>query len=201
MTAQELITNLSNTSLVGQKISDLTVAQNTTTLLALLNMAKDKIAEDTLLWLGGETISMVAGTSTYTLSKIPIQIIDAYDDSQILRPRNSPDSMGYYQTSPNALLFNTITNGTDVYINYHEQPTDYLIGDTIFLNGTLLSAMQFYIAHKAFEVYKTDISMFSSKEYYTKYQEAISGFMKNSDSSGSDTIVSADNKIYKRGIR
>ena len=59
MTAQNLIDNLRATSLVGIKIADVS-EQNTATLLSLLNMAKNKIAEDTLLWLGGEQHTLVS---------------------------------------------------------------------------------------------------------------------------------------------
>ena len=200
MTANELITNLSNTSLVGIKISDLTVAQNTTTLLALLNMAKNKIAEDTLLWLGGEQITLLTDTYEYTLSDIPIQIIDVYDDGLNLRPRNSSDYYGYFQTSPNKIRFNNVSNGTVVSINYYETPPDYAIDDTIVIPPSLLSAMQFYIAHKAFEIYKSESDMFSSAEYYKKYEKALAGYISKSDSTDVDSIVSAD-RIWKRGYK
>ena len=201
MTANELITTLSKTSLVGQKISDLTVPDNVTTLLTLLNMAKDKVAEDTLLWLGGETISMVTDTYEYTLTNMPIQIVDVYDENLNLRPRNSIDYMGYYQVSPNVLKFNNISNGTDVNVNYYETPPDYLIGDTLVIPPTLLSAIQFYIVHKAFEVYKAEADIFTSTEYYKKYVNAINDFKNTTDSVDVDTVVSMNNKIYKRGIR
>lgn len=201
MTAQELITNLQNTSLVGIKIGDSTVPENTTTLLDLLNMAKNKIAEDTLLWLGGEQITLATGTNEYTLATIPIQMIDVYDENMILRPRNKPDYFGYYQVSPNKIRFNNIDNGTVVNINYYETPPDYIISDTLVVPATLLSALQFYIAHKAFEIYKSDSDIFYSKEYYAKYMQAMDGYKSNSDSVDVDTIVSMDNKMYKRGIR
>lgn len=200
MTVTELITNLSNTSLVGQDIADLTKAENVTTLITLVNMAKDKIAEDTLLWLDGETITMTTGVYEYTLSTIPVQIIDVYDQNSILRPRNNPDTMGYYQTTPNTLKFNTISNGTDVNVNYYKTPADYIGSDTIVMPATLLSSIQYYVAHKAFELYKAESDIFTSKEYYAKYMGSIRDYMKNSDSTSSDTIVSRDNKIYKRGL-
>ena len=200
MTVTELITNLSNTSLVGQDIADLTKPTNVTTLTTLVNMAKDKVAEDTLLWLGGETITLATGIYAYTLSIIPVQIIDVYDENRILRPRNSPYTMGYCQTTPNTLKFNSIVNGQDVYVNYYEAPSDYIATDTIVVPATLLSAMQFYVAHKAFELYKAESDILMSKEYYAKYMAAINDFMKNSDSTSSDTIISSENKLYKRGL-
>ena len=72
MTATALITELSKTTLVGLKVEDLTVAQNVTNLLSYLNEAKDEIAKDTKLWLGGEAISMVTATYEYTLTVTPI---------------------------------------------------------------------------------------------------------------------------------
>lgn len=201
MTAQELITNLSNTSLVGQKIADLTVPENTTTLLSLLNMAKNKVAEDTRIWLSGEQITMVADTYEYTLSKIPLQIIDVYDDNLNLRTRNNPDSLGYYQTSPNVLKFNNITAGTVISVNYYDTPIDWLITDELVVPPSLLSALQYYIAHKAFELYKSESDMFSSAEYYKKYQTAIQDFINTTDSSDIDTIVSGESKLWKRTIR
>ena len=200
MTALELITNLSNTSLVGQQISDLTVQENKDTLLELLNMAKNKVAEDTLLWLGGETVSQVTDTYEYSLSSIPIQIIDVYDENQILRERNNPAYTGYYQVSPNKIRFNSVVNGTDVYVNYYETPPDYTINDEIVIPPSLLSALQFYIVGKSFEQYKAESDIFTSAEYFKKYDVAIKGYLSKSDNSGGDTIVSSKSKIYKRGI-
>jgi len=201
MTATQLITDLSNTSLVGIKISDLTVSQNETTLLSLLNMAKNKIAEDTLLWLGGETLDMVTDTPSYTLDVIPIQIIDVYDGNSYLRPRNSVATLGYFQTSPNTLMFNTVTNGLDIKVNYYYTPPDYALDDEMVIPPTLLSAMQFYIAHKAFEIYKSDVDVFMSAEYYKKYMTAMGDFIKTTDSLDVDSVVSMNNKIWLRGLR
>ena len=164
MTANQLITNLSNTALVGIKVSDLTIPQNITTLLSLLNMAKNKLAEDTLLWLGGEQITMLEDTYSYTLSTIPIQIIDVYDSNMNIRPRNSIEFFGYFQTSPNKLQFNNIEVGGTININYYETPTDYLINDELVVPPSLLSALQFYVIHKAFEIYKAESDMFTSVE-------------------------------------
>lgn len=201
MTANDIITTLSKTSIVGAKISDLTVADNVTTLLALLNMGKNKIAEDTLLWLGGENITMVTDTYEYTLSKTPVQIIDVFDDNRILRQRNSSEFYGYYQTAPNKVRFNNITNGTVVSLNYYETPDDYLINDEVIVPATLLSALQYYIAHKAFELYKSDSDMFSSSEYYKKYKAAMQDYISTTDSVDVDTITSNADKAWMRGIR
>ena len=201
MTANQLITNLSHTALVGIKVSDLTIPQNITTLLGLLNMAKNKLAEDTLLWLGGEQITMLEDTYSYTLSTIPIQIIDVYDSNMNIRPRNSIEFFGYFQTSPNKLQFNNIEVGGTININYYETPTDYLIDDELVVPPSLLSALQFYVTHKAFEIYKAESDMFTSVEYYKKYKSALQDYLDKSDSTDVDSIVSLSNKIWKRGIR
>lgn len=201
MTADTLITNLQSTTLVGLKIGDKTDANNTTLLLTILNMAKDKIAEDTLLWRGGETISQVTGTSTYTLNTMPIQIIDVFDEENIVRTRNSNDAYGYYQTSPNQLTFNSVTNGLDIYVNYSYSPTDYIITDTLVIPHTLLSAMQYYMAHKAFESYKNEQEIFSSSEYYKKYSMAIRDYRNTTDTLDAGSVISMENKVWLRGVR
>ena len=201
MTAEQLITNLSNTSLRNMKISDLTIQDNKDTLLELLNLAKDKIAEDTLLWLGGEQVTMVTDTYEYTLTATPIQIIDVYDDEMYLRPRNSIDYLGYYQTSPNKIKFNNIENGKVVNINYYETPPDLLWTEEIVVPATLLSAIRYYITHLAFDIYKEDSDIAKADSFYNRYVEAVNNYRSTSDSSDVDTVISLDNKIWKRGIR
>lgn len=201
MTATQLITNLSLTSLVGMKISDLTVPANVTTLLSLVNMAKNKLAEDTLLWVGGEIVPLVTDTYTYTLSAIPIQIVDAFDSNNNLRPRNSPEFFGYYQTSPNTVVFNNITNGTDVKFNYYTTPTDYIISDELIVPHTLLSAIESYVASKAFKIYKADNDIVKSGEHMKEYVGSINDYRAVSDSTDVDTVVSMNNRIWLRGLK
>lgn len=201
MTATQLITNLSLTSLVGMKIADLTVPANVTTLLSLVNMAKNKLAEDTLLWLGGEEVTLVADTYSYTLSSIPIQVVDVFDDNNNLRPRNSPEFFGYYQTSPNTVVFNNITAGTIVKFNYYTTPADYAINDEIIVPHTLLSAMDDYICSKSFKVYKSDSDVMKAAEYMKDYIRSINDYRAVSDSTDVDTVVSMNNKMFLRGIR
>jgi len=200
MTAQTLIENLENTTLTGIKIGDGSVG-NRATLLQLLNFAKNKIAEDTLLWIGGEEVTMVTDVSSYTLSVVPIQIVDVFDSNNIIRPRNSSDDYGYYQTSPNEITFNKVSNNLKIKINYYTSTSDYVLSDEINVPSTLLVAMQYYIAHKAFEIYKSDSDVIYSKEYYNKYVGAIQDYKANSDSVDVDTVVSGVNKIWLRGIR
>ena len=200
MTAQTLIENLENTTLTGIKIGDGSVG-NRATLLQLLNFAKNKIAEDTLLWIGGEEVTMVTDVSSYTLSVVPIQIVDVFDGNNIIRPRNSSDDYGYYQTSPNEITFNKVSNNLKIKINYYTSTSDYILIDEINVPSTLLVAIQYYIAHKAFEIYKSDSDVIYSKEYYNKYVGAIQDYKANSDSVDVDTVVSGVNKIWLRGIR
>lgn len=201
MTADTLITNLQSTTLVGLKIGDKTDANNTTLLLTILNMAKNKIAEDTLLWRGGETITQATGTSSYTLNTMPIQIIDVFDKNNMLRPRNSTDSFGYYQTSPNELTFNSITDGLEIYVNYSYAPQDYIITDTLVVPNTLLSAIQYYMAHKAFESYKSEQEIFSSAEYYKKYMTAVKDYRNATDTMDAGSVINTESKLWLRGIR
>lgn len=201
MTSNELITNLSKTSLVGIKVGDLTVVDNITTLLELLNMAKNKIAEDALLWLSGETVTMVDDVYEYELSTIPLQITEVYDKNMNIRDRNRPTELGYYQISPNKIKFNNIQDGLDAYVNYYETPPDLTIDEEIIVPQSLLSAMQFYIASKAFEIYKSEKDILTSKEYLNKYKVALQEYNFVTDSTSTDSILSRDTKIWKRGIR
>ena len=144
---------------------------------------------------------MLEDTYSYTLSTIPIQIIDVYDSNMSIRPRNSIEFFGYFQTSPNKLQFNNIEVGGTININYYETPTDYLIDDELVVPPSLLSALQFYVTHKAFEIYKAESDMFTSVEYYKKYKSALQDYLNKSDSTDVDSVVSLSNKIWKRGIR
>lgn len=201
MTAAQLIINLQKTSLIGLKIGDTAVGDNTTLLLEILNMAKDKIAEDTRIWLNGETVSQVTGTAEYTLTRTPLQIIDVFDANNILRQRNSQDTYGYFQTAPNKIKFNLVTNGLDVYVNYYDIPDDYITTDILALPGTLLSAMQYYMAHKAYSQYKGELELAASREYYAKYKDAINDYRATTDTTDVDSVVNLDNKVWLRGIR
>ena len=200
MTATQLYTELSTTTLVGLKISALE-AQDITNLLAFINEAKNKIAKDTRMWVGGETISMVTGTSEYTLTSMPIQIIDVFDDNNILRPRNNQGIYGYFQTSPKDLIFNTITNGLDVKVNYYYTPPDYAGGDEIVMPEELIEAIKLYVSYKAFSIYKGDSDVMKAKEYKNDYKTSISEFKSVTDVTDVDSIMNLDNKIWLRCIR
>ena len=201
MTATALITELSTTNLVGLKISDLTVPQNVTNLIGFVNEAKNKIAKDTRMWLNGETISMVTGTSTYTLSSIPIQIIDVFDKNNMLRPRNNQSLLGYYQTSPNQLTFNDVTDGLDVYVNYYHTTPDYAGGDEIVMPEDIVTAIKKYVSHKAYEIYKSDSDVMKAKEYFNDYERIVNGYKAETDVDDIDSIRNMNNKIWLRGVR
>lgn len=201
MTATALITELSKTTLVGLKVEDLTVAQNVTNLLSYLNEAKDEIAKDTKLWLGGEAISMVTATYSYTLTVTPISIIDVFDANNIVRERNDPSYYGYFQTSPNTLQFNNVTNGLSVKVNYHYTPADYIGANEVVMPRTLINAIKKYVSHKAYEVLKDDSSIAKSAQYKNDYNMLVKSFIDASDVSGVDSVVNLDNKIWIRGIR
>lgn len=201
MTATALITELSKTTLVGLKVEDLTVAQNVTNLLSYLNEAKDEIAKDTKLWLGGETVTMVTDTYEYTLATLPVAIIDVFDANNTLRQRNDQGFFGYYQTAPDKIQFNNITNGLVVKVNYHYTPTDYIGANEVVMPRTLINAIKKYVSHKAYEVLKDDSSIAKSLQYKNDYNMLVKSFIDISDVSGADSVVNLDNKIWLRGIR
>jgi hypothetical protein len=201
MTATALITELSKTTLVGLKVEDLTVAQNVTNLLSYLNEAKDEIAKDTKLWLGGETVTMVTDTYEYTLATLPVAIIDVFDANNTLRQRNDQGFFGYYQTAPDKIQFNNITNGLVVKVNYHYTPVDYIGANEVVIPRTLINAIKKYVSHKAYEVLKDDSSIAKSAQYKNDYNMLIKSFIDISDVSGADSVVNLDNKIWLRGIR
>jgi len=186
MTAQQFITN-SKQSLTGLKVSG-----DDNTLLSYLNLAKNQIALDTLLWLNGETISLIEGTNEYTLSKIPIQIIDVYDDSLTLRPRNNSGPYGYYQMSPNTIYVNTPSNGVDININYYYTPDDYILTDLIDIPESILNATQYFLLHKGYEMQKDEMGVVSSKEYFARYNAAINRYLGKTDNNNVDSVLSID---------
>jgi len=200
MTADDIITNVANTALVGTQVgNNITTTGNKDTLLFALNLGIKQIAQDALLWLGGETIQMVDGTYEYVLSTIPIQIVDIYDDAQILRPRNNASYYGYYQTSPNSIRFNNITPNSNVYINYYKSPSDYALTDEVVIDNGLINALTYFIASKVMEYYKSEQDISISKVYYNNYLESMAAFKSNTDTNNVDTIQDT-NMIYKKGL-
>ena len=191
MTAQNIIDS-SKPVLTGLKISE-----DDTTLLSFLNLAKNQIAQDTLLWIDGEEITMT-DSLTYTLDTIPIQILDIYDASMQIRPRNQATDLGYFQTSPNSIRVVTADDGAKLYVNYYYTPDDYAIDDEVVIPNSLINAMQYFIAHKSFEIYKSEKEMFSSTEYYKKYKSSIFEYVATTDNN-IGTVLSND-MITNKGL-
>lgn len=196
MTALDIIT-LSSKMLTGLKVGDITDADNKATLLSYLNLAKGQLALDTNLWLSGETIALVDETYEYTLSKIPLTIIDIYDDNNQLRIRNNSGYYGYYQVTPNSIHVNKPDSASTLFVNYYYEPNDYLEGDTVALPSYLINALQYFIAHKAYEMYKADSDNLTSNDYLGKYNAVVSKYLSMNDNSNSDTVVGTDNITNK----
>lgn len=189
MTATEIVTLTNSTILKGLKVSS-----DATTVLSLLNLAKNQIAQDCLLWMGGEQLTMVADTYEYDFASglVPIQIIDVYDDGLSLRPRNSPSSDGYFQVAPETIRVNTPVADEIWNVNYYYTPDDYIGTDEVKVPASLISAMQYFIAHKAFEMYRSENEFISSREYLDRYNQTIAKFLSQTDNSNTDTILSVD---------
>jgi len=200
MTAEDIITNVATTALIGTQVGDnITTQSNKNILLFALNLGIKQIAQDTLLWLDGETITMVDGQYEYTLSTIPVQIIDVYDDSYISRPRNSATYYGYYQTAPNKIRFNNITPNSNVLLNYYIYPNDYMLSDEVVIDSSLINSLTYFIASKAMEYYKSEQDVSISKVFYNSYLESIAAFKANTDTNNVDTVQNT-NMIYKKGL-
>jgi len=200
MTAEDIITNVATTALIGTQVGDnITTQSNKNILLFALNLGIKQIAQDTLLWLDGETITMVDGQYEYTLSTIPVQIIDVYDDSYISRPRNSATYYGYYQTAPNKIRFNNITPNSNVLLNYYIYPNDYILSDEVVIDSSLINSLTYFIASKAMEYYKSEQDVSISKVFYNSYLESIAAFKANTDTNNVDTVQNT-NMIYKKGL-
>ena len=185
MTAQSLIDStkplLSQTQISGED----------GILLTYLNFAKNQIAQDTLSWLGGEEITMTTD-SVYTLSVMPIQIIDMYDSQLNIMERNSYNTNGYFQISPTEIKINNPVEGNKIYINYYYTPNDYELSDEVTVPLTLQNAIQYFIAHKSFETYRSEKEIFSSTEYYKKYKASVTEYLYTTDTLSTDSLVKVD---------
>ena len=190
MTAQQIIDSVAF-KIRGLKVSDTSIQSNKDTLLAYLNEAKNQLAIDTSIWLGGEIIAMTTDNE-YTLAVAPIQIIDVYDDELNIRPRNSNDRLGYYQTSPQKIYVNQPEDGLNLNINYYYAPDDYIITDTVDIHPNLIRATELYMQYLAYEVYKGDSEQVMSNNYFTKYKDAVNTFMTLTDNGNVDSISDVD---------
>jgi hypothetical protein len=197
MLAQTMVDNVAR-QLAGLKIGDTSVQANEDTLLGFLNMAKNKIAIDTLTWLSGETIAMTTANE-YTLVTTPIQIIDVYDENLNIRQRNSAESKGYYQLSPSVIYINNPESGIDLKVNYYYTPPDYIITDTLDIPPSLLEAVQMYMTHKAYDIYKGVEQQQLAVQYLERYMREKDAYLSNTDNGNLDTIIDID-LIYQRGL-
>ena len=197
MTAQTMIDNVA-AQLNNLKIGDTSVPANVASLLHYLNLAKNQMAVDTLIWLGGETISMTTANE-YTMTIAPIQIIDMYDESLNIRPRNSPHRLGYYQLSPSVIYMNNPENGVDININYYYAPDDYVVTDELDIPPSLIRGMELYMSYLAYDFYKTEKEQALSMKKLEDYDIAKNGFISKTDNMNVDSITSVD-LIYQKGL-
>jgi len=189
MTAQTIIDS-TKPLLTGVKIGE-----DDNTLLTYLNMAKNQIAIDCLLWLDGEAIDILDDTYEYDLSKIPVQMLDVYDEEYNLYKRNH--ITGYYQTSPKKIKLSKLPE--TLYVNYYYTPDDFALSDEVVVPHSLINAIHYFIAHKAFEQYKTEKDIMSSREYYGRYNSAVQKYIMQTDSNDVDSLVSID-MIKDKGL-
>lgn len=194
MTAQKIIeTTLPYIS--GMKV---TKEEDYDTLLTYLNFAKSRLARDTLLWIGGTSITLTE-ENTYTLPVIPIQITEVYDESFNVRPRNSFDFLGYTQTGPNEIFINNPSVGTKLNINWYEEPADFELADEVVLSNDLIEALQHYICYKVFTVYKSEAEELKKKLHLDEYKKIIEEYKTNSDISDINSIGNND-IILQKGL-
>jgi len=168
------------------------------TLLTYLNFAKAKLARDTGIWLGGETI-ILTGENIYTLSTIPLQIVEVYDDSLQIRPKNKFSHLGYTQLAPNKIFVNTPSIGQKLHLNWKEEPADYAFTDEVYIPKDLIEAMQHYVAYKVFNVYKSESEEIKTKIHLSQYNDLVSAYIAQTDTPEIDSIYEID-QIALRGL-
>lgn len=191
MTAQQII------DLTKPILSNMSIKSDDATLLGFLNLAKNEIALDTRLWLDGEEITMTTANE-YTLTAVPIQILDVYDGNLMVRPKNSTDFYGYYKTGPDTIRINNPVSGLKLYVNYYYTPDDYILTDTVVVPNSLVKAMQHFIAHMAHDTFKSQNEMIGSNNHYSKYEKAIAKYLSKVDEN-TDSILD-DDMIEKKGL-
>lgn len=169
------------------------------TLLAYLNFAKGKLARDTNIWIGGQEITLVEGTNIYTLDKIPLQIVEVYDEALQVRPRNKFDTLGYTQVAPNQIYVNNPSIGTTLNINWFEEPADFLIDDEVYIPSDLIEAMQHYVAYKVFNVYKGQEEELKVRVHLDMYKMIVDEFKERTQENMIDTIYGTD-LISQKGL-
>lgn len=168
------------------------------TLLTHFNFAKNRIARDTLLWIGGETITLTE-ENIYTLSTLPLQIIEVYDDSLQIRPRNTMNYLGYTQISPNQIHVNTPEVGVVLNINYYEEPEDYTLVDEVLIPKDLIEAMQHYVAYRVYSVYKSEKEDSKKALHLQEYNKLVDEYLSKTDMNDLNSIEETD-LIYQKGL-
>ena len=86
-----------------------------------------------------------------------------------------------------------------MYCNYYSTPADYIVTDNVDIPHALINAMEYFIAHKAFDMYKGQEHIVMSTEYFNKYRGVISMFLMQTDNNNSDTLQSTD-MICNKGL-
>lgn len=194
MTAQEVLED-TLTMISGTKIEK---DKDFNALLRILNTAKTKLARDTKIWIGGETITLTE-EKEYTLSEIPIQIIEIYDENLQIRPRSSMAFLGYTQIAPNKIFVNNPETGTNLNINWFEEPNDFLLESEVFLPNDLILALQHYVCHKVYLIYKGDSETVKSNIHLNEYNMIINDYILKNPENDIDSIYQTD-MITMKGL-
>lgn len=196
MLAQEFIDK------IKPLMSGLKVASDDSILLSFLNMAKDEIARDTMLWIEGEEITLTEDTFEYTINGNPIQIIDIYDDNYDLLVRNKYDidTKGYFQLSPNTikLTYNPST-GSKIYVNFYKTPEDYALSDTIDIPPSLHKATRHFMMVEALGMFKGEKEIMNASNNEKLYEKAIQKFLMQTDTLSTESLVTVD-MIKSKGL-
>lgn len=193
MTAQNFIDKI-RPLLAGTNVQD-----DDNILLVFLNMAKDSIASDTYCFVDSEVITLTTETK-YTLTNIPLQIIDIYDTSLDVLTRGKLDTKGYFQTLPNKIeLTYTPTVGDELFVNYYITPSDYALTDDININPMLNNAMKFYILDQVISIGKSEREIQNSSKYTNLYDKEITKYLAKTNTYSVESLVDVD-LIAQKGL-
>lgn len=195
MTAQNFIDDKIKSQLTGLRDDD-----QDAKILNYLNSAKDELAKDLCMWIGGEELTLTNDTFEYTLTGAPIQITDVYNEEYTTLVRNRYESLGYFQISPKTikLTYNPLT-GAKLYVNYYETPADYASGDTIDIPPHLYSATEEFILHKAFGVIKSIKDKQASALHRANYDALVQKIIEQTDIMNSENLQTPD-MITDKGL-
>ena len=196
MTAQEFINK------IKPLLSGLAVKEDDSTILSYLNMAKDEIARDTMLWTDGEEITLLSDTTEYTLGLTPIQILDVYDENYdiITRGKYTTYGKGYFQLSPNKIQITYVpVAGTKIYVNYYYTPEDYKLGDNIDIPPALHKATRHMIISESLNMFRGEKEIMNAKNHLGIYNAQIEKFLAQTDTLSTETLVNVD-LIKQKGL-